>query len=211
MGALSGIGNSFQQLKDAAVAAAPKPKGPLNAGLDSAADTLAKTGSMSQQDIANRSLQGVGSQPTPSAQTMAQESGHLGGNQDLGMQSALANRTNKLFSSHVNQLQNIAKMNAPMIQAQQQNQAMAGLAGNEQMKNQMTNTEMVKQQNDESQRNSVLSGILNLGGKVASMIPGVGSAVGALMPAAGEALMGPQHGIQSLDTSGNNQKYFGGG
>jgi hypothetical protein len=184
--------------------------GAMNPNIAKAAQPLINTGQMTQDQIAARSMEGVDkSGNLGGAGALQQQTQALGGQSDPGMQSAIASRQQKLYETHLNELGNVAKFNAPGIQAKQAQAALQGMASYEDLKTQAANTQMVKRQNDQAQRNAILNSVLQLGGTAAGFAIG-GPPGAALGGAIGGGVAGLAEGgtaglkPQNLDSGGKN-------
>ncbi len=180
----------------------------INPNLSAAAKTQTDTAGMSQDQIAARSMNGVaerGQASLANPDVMDQQQHALGGDGDPGMQAAIANRQNKMFSSDLNNLGHISRMNAAGTQMQQQSAGMQAQAAIEQQKQQLINTQMVKYQNDTAQRNQILTSVLQIGGTVAGAAAGpVGGMIAAGVGKAASGAVGNTQQQQVPENSGGN-------
>lgn len=187
----------------------------MNQGIGQAKQSLTDRANMTPEQIAAQSMEGVDkSSQLPNEQNMAQRSAGLGGAVDAGMSQAIANRQAQIYGSSINNISQNAKMRAVGDSAARKSAALAGMASVEDLKTQAANTQLVKYQNDQAKRNSILNAILGLGGAIGGMVTGVGAAAGSAI-AQGVGKLGQGGGgntqVQALDSGGNNSaSYFGG-
>lgn len=145
----------------------------INKGVFEANKALTEPANMTADEIAAQSMEGVDkSSQLATPEILRQQTQGLGGDIDYGMQAAIANRQNKLYSSSLNELGQRAKMNAPLIQSERRRAALAGMNTVEELKNQAANTQLIKYQNDQAKRNALLNSILGLGGSIIGLATG---------------------------------------
>ncbi len=182
----------------------------INPNLSAAAKTQTDTAGMTQDQIAARSMNGVaerGQASLANPGVMNQQAHALGTSGDPGMEAAITNRQNKMYSSDLNNLGHIARMNAVGTQMQQQSAGMQASAAIEQQKQQIINTQMVKFQNDQALRNQILTSVLQTGGAVVGAAA-AGPVGGMIASGLGKLASGAAGNTQQQQVPENNGGNF---
>ncbi len=168
--------------------------------------------SRTNDQFADAALDGVDqTQGLIRAQNQDMHGQALGSGPDGGLQDAINRKASKSYDVALNNIQRREKSNAPENRFNAMDNAQRGLEADRQIQMARTNRQMVARNNAEAAKNSVLSGVLSIGGTVVGGVAGaiVGGPAGAMM---GAQLGGAVGGGVGGAVAGNTQmQQMGGG